>query len=436
MARSLVPLLLCLAACSGSATGTSSPETSGKTAAEVAEELAVLTRREHAPQPTHELRLLGGLASATVEARVAPKPECREEGDSKACMFRLEMGQLPVIDEPAFIYCSLTTTPVHFGPILKAAQGTAGLTETPQLTTRSVGAGIAISFVAQSIIETEHGRFPGTVKVAALYTKGYTAVCSDNFVGGRKTFDRVVDGFFAGLRVEDNPQFPKLFAIGYRSRSGDRVDGLRYDMIAGRADGEPGFVEISTAFRLRTDGKTWEVSDWGHAITRDERGTTESYLTEVYADGDGPLLLSAKPSEDGRVRVKSEVGNRSDAIELTPKAPLSTELWSLVEMQKLSTGARESFRYAQPALEDGDPSFNYIELSRLGPRLLGEREVRHGQLGKPKKGDAKSDTFDELHLDERGVVVKEVATDSVVELIHSSGELPAPLTRSAARGRR
>jgi hypothetical protein len=271
------------------------------------------------------------------------------------------------------------------------------------------------------------------VKVAALYAGGYTAVCADSFVGGRKTFERVVEGYFSSLRVAENPQFPRLFAVGYRSRSGDRVDGLRYEIIAGRSDGEPGFVEFATAFKLRTDGKTWDVSDWGHTITRDERGEPELYESLFYSNGVGPWVLSAKPSEDGRFRVKSAIGDRSDAIELTPKAPVSTELWSMVEMQKLSAGARKSFRYAQPTLDDGDPSFNYIELSRLGPRLLGEREVRHGELGKRKKSDAKADAFDELHLDERGVVVKEVATNSVVELIHSSGELPAPLNGSASR---
>ena len=402
----------------------------GETAAQRAEKLAALTQREHDPQPLHDVELLGGLASARVEGRVAPRVECKE---ADSCTVHLEMGDLPLTDEPAEILCMVNTIPLPFGYLLKKGQAGAGLAEVPQLTVSEFGDGLVVEFVAETVFDTEEGPYPGTLKLSALYSGGYTALCFDAHAGGRATFKRVAHGYFKSLKLRANPKLPDVFALGYRSREGDRTGGFLYSVVAHRPGGERGFVEYSTSLGLVTDGKTWSVTDRTRSILRDDRGQPEVYTKLWYFDGAEPMTLSAKPAEGGRFRVKWQSGQRTDALELTPKAPISSELWSSLELRKIARGKRKSFRYAEPSFADGDPTLTYIELSRLGPGVIAERQRMHSELvagsGKPSAETA----VDELHVDPRGVVLKEVTARSVDELIHSSGTLPAGI---AKRGRR
>ena len=57
--------------------------------------------------------------------------------------------------------------------------------------------------------------------------------------------------------------------------------------------------------------------------------------------------------------------------------------------------------------------------------MLAEREIDHDKVD--KKSDTGQQTPDELHVNELGLVVKEVTSDTVHELLQSQGELPGPL---------
>ena len=123
-------------------------------------------------------------------------------------------------------------------------------------------------------------------------------------------------------------------------------------------------------------------------------------------------------SEDGKFRLKSERAGKSDALESTPRAPLTTELWAASELSKVAKGKSASYRYATLGFDDaGDPKFSYITLSRSAPGVLLEED-------KKAKGDLKGALKDELHLAADGTVTKEVATSFVSERIYSFGKLP------------
>jgi hypothetical protein len=190
---------------------------------------------------------------------------------------------------------------------------------------------------------------------------------------------------------------------------------------------EPGIVEYAVFFHLAADEKNWQTLDIAHAVVRDDQGRLAKYGVLHWPHGQGPLSLIAKPTESGKFRVKRVLGHSSDAIELTPKAALSTELWSAPELRKLAKGELESFDYGFPALDgDRDPSFAYSVFSPSGPGVVDEKAVTHAKMNKDAASTGNSH---ELHIDERGIVTKQVDATLLTELIVSSGALPELLSR-------
>jgi hypothetical protein len=187
-------------------------------------------------------------------------------------------------------------------------------------------------------------------------------------------------------------------------------------------DGKPGTAEMHLSYAMESDGKTWKSIDGSLVVLRDPSGKVDLYRYAASAhDGTKLSVLSAKPSEDGKFRLKAERAGKSDALESTPRAPLTTELWAAAELSKVAKGKTPSYRYATLGYDDaGDPKFSYITLSRSAPGVLLEEEE-----DKKAKGDLKGALKDELHLAPDGTVTKEVATHFVSERIYSFGKLPA-----------
>jgi hypothetical protein len=312
-----------------------------------------------------------------------------------------------------------------FGLMVKKHIGENQLDETPTISASRVGEGIAISFVANISHSEGDKTLFGTAKFAAFYTHGFVATCLDAMSGGRKTFDRVVGHFFGSLKLQPGRDKSTLFALAHQLRAGDRTGGFRYGVISKRPDEQPGFVERSVSFWLETDGKSWSVRDRFVDVQRDPKGGIEK-MTELYfPDGQGPITLSAKPSEDKKFHLKLEAGEKSSGVESTPHAPLNTELWAAPELRKVATGSSPHYKYAFLDVSDADPSFHYVTLTRSAPGVLLEDVAQMG--GTPaKKTGADIATKDELHVDARGLVTKEVSTDSISELVVTWGELPQP----------
>jgi hypothetical protein len=389
---------------------------------------------ERAPAQTHTIALMDGTIKATVESETTPKTEC-ETNDALdyTCTVEMSFGKDALGDEHTMA-CLVSGGILPFGPSLKAMQGEFGLTEVPAFAASEHGSGLAVSFVADAAYEDETAFMVRTLKMKALYAKGFVAQCFDAGPGGRETFERVSSGFFGSLQVDDGTHAP-MFAMGYRVREGERTTGFRYRRLApGKKDDDAKFVETGIYFRLKTDGKTWSILDTGHRIARDEIGQIDEFRSLLWLDGQGPLRITAKPSEDGRFRIKSEVGARSDAIELTPKAPLSSELWSAAQLESLSSGKRRSYVYAEPTVDEGDPSLTYIFLTAEDDGLVLEEQRDHGAFDDEGGADK---TRDELHVDDKGFVTKEVTDHAVHELVYSTGELPQlEDTRTNSRSKR
>jgi len=251
---------------------------------------------------------------------------------------------------------------------------------------------------------------------------GYTVTCVDVGPGARQTFQRVVGGFFESLQFKPKKSKAALAALGYRTRAGDQDTGFQYAVVHERPNHE-GFMEMSMTFRMKTDGKTWSIIDQQGWVERGVDGTVEK-LTELYwVDGKGPAVLSAKPSEEGRFRLKFRIGSISNGLDATPKAPLSTPMWSGPELARLSSGALQTYTYARLDVEDSDPIFRYATLTRSGDGVLTTRLSSSPPAAAEKASDTPN-VSGEIQVNERGQVTKEVTSESVVELIYSFGELP------------
>lgn len=407
----------------------------GKTALTAEERAKIRDRmmaRENGPFSKHDVSLLGGKITGSVEANSKPRIECKKDEDGdEFCVIELDLGKDQDGDDNG-IWCNITTAFAPFGPAIKEIIGPVQLVETPDLQVKPVTEGISASFVAETVQEDETTVRLGTAKVATMHARGYRTVCWDNMAGGRKTFQRIVGEFFDSLKADPSFNSEVTFAFGYQVRKGDRTIGFRYGYMSKRPNDEPGDIEMATTFRLQSDEKSWTIFDTGTFVLRDGEGTLESMRNLHWLDGKGPLILTAKPSEEGRFRLKAEIGEKVNSLELTPKAPLNTERYAASELLKVSSGDEESYQYAFLQMESNDPALGYVTLTRSQPGvLLEEVETSPGKKSSPE-GEVK--TKDELHVDERGYVTKQVSTDSVVESIHTWGEPPSPPAKKKSSG--
>ena len=388
---------------------------------------------ESEPVTTHAVSLMDGTVKLSVESKSVPETECEtSESLDYTCTIGMEFGEDALGDKHQMA-CVISKGILPFGTALKAMQGEFGLTEVPAFVAEKHEAGLTVSFVADAAYEDDTSFMIRTLKIKALYAKGFVAQCFDPNPGGRETFERVTAGVFDSLQVDDGAHAP-MFAMGYRMREGDRTTGFRYRRLSpGKKEEDGKLVETGIYFSLETDEKTWSIYDSGQRIARDKAGKVDEFRSLSWFDGQGPLVVSAKPSEDGRYRIKTEAGNRSDAIELTPKVPISSELWSAGPLAQLATGKQGSFVYAEPTVDGGDPSLTYIFLTAEDDGLVLEAQRNHGAFDKEDTGA--DSTRDELHIDDSGFVTKEVTNHSVHELVFQTGALPTVPKPAAAKSR-
>lgn len=434
------PFVLLSAILTGCASSPQRAQTVDKKATEdkesPAKTVAQLMSRENGPFKKHHLELFDGLATADYEATGPVTPECTKDADEdQSCGLRLSMGE-DEDGEPFDIVCFVDTTPRGpFGTVVANRLDGLGPSEVPKVSVKKVGEGIAVEWIANTQGKAEDGgTIVGTTKVAAFYSQGYSATCADARAGGRATFRRVAFDFFASLRFAPNPRRTAHAALGYDVRRGDQSSGFRYGLVERRGDGKPGTAEVHFSYAMESDGKTWKSVDSNLVVLRDPSGKVDLYRYAASAhDGTKLGVLSAKPGEDGKFRLKSERGGRSDALESTPRAPLTTELWAASELSKVAKGKAASYRYATLGFDDaGDPKFSYITLSRSAPGVLAEEEE-----DRKANGGLKGSLKDELHLAPDGTVTKEVATNFVSERIYAFGKLPALAPANApAKGKR
>ena len=333
---------------------------------------------------------------------------------------------------PVELACAATKVPQPFGTVVKKAlvlgEHQLGLHETPTLAVDQLGNGVAVSFVANAGLKTQESLVVGTLKLSALYLPGVTISCVNHTAGGRATFQRLVAGLWKSLKLRQDKAAPAVFALGQRWRRGDRTIGFSFDSIR-RKKKDGSFAELHTVFYLRSNEKSWEVFDSVRIVERSNSGIISKYTRLIWPNGRGPLELIAKPSEGGKLRIKSKVGAASDAIELTPQVPLGTELWEAAALRRVATGAESQHGYSMPSVDDDDPSLNYVTLTQARDGVVQESIRRHGKTG---ENTAAADPDDQLFIDGRGLVKKQVGAEVVIELIHTWGSLPTVVHKAGA----
>jgi hypothetical protein len=386
--------------------------------------------RESPELPSRKVSLFGGLVEGSIEGERAPRIECDPTG-AEVCILHTSLGK-DSDGDPVSILCTATTETPNFGFVIRKALNGAELTEVPQIEAAPAGPGFAVAFVANSIREDEAGNQIGTAKVKTLYTQNYGMSCFDAGSGNRKSFARIVDKLFASLAFQPNPKRPALLAQGRVIRQGDQIIGVGYTYIEKRSDNKPGTDETSRGFVLETDGSRWSHIDHSSSVLRDAVGGTERATAVFSANGQAPITLTSKAAETpGKLRVKAEIGGKTESIELTPQESLSTEIWSAPQLLRVSRGERPTHKYGTLDInDDREPALAYATLTKKAPGTL-EETIQSARQRDRENGDDKN----ELVLDDDGFVKKQVSEKAIVELAYKWGSLPKEAGAAAAARR-
>lgn len=408
----------CVVAGCGGEPAAKTPVDAGKKESDEAK-IARWMARETPELPPRKVSLLGGLIEGTIEGEGPPKMECDPTG-TETCVMQTSLGKDSEGD-PVSILCSASADTPNFGYVIRKALDGAGLVEMPAIAAGPAGKGFAIAFVANSRKADETGTRIGTTKVAALYSQNYAVACFDVGSGNRKTFARIIDKYFESLAFKPHPKRPALLAQGRIVRQGDQIMGMRYSYIEKRGDDKPGTDETSRAFVLETDGSSWNHIDHSSSVLRDAGGGTERTIAVFSANGQALVALTSKPAEDaGKLRLKAEVGGKTESIELSPKEQLSTEIWSAPQLLRVSRGERSTHKYGTLDInEDREPAFAYATVTKKAAGTLEETI----QNAREPKGDAGPEK-NELQLDDEGFVKKQVSDKAIIELAYKWGALP------------
>jgi hypothetical protein len=375
---------------------------------------------EPAPLGEHALSFADGAITAKGLSATPPKVECKNVEDHQRCGLTFDLGK-DQEDTPHSIECAveLMPVPLPFGVMLHQALGKAVLTEAPVATVSWVGEGLLASVSAELKVEDEQQVVVGTGKMAVHYAPGRTTVCFDNGSGARAAFRDATAKLFGSMTSKSDPNV--VSETAYVIRHGDAPAGFQYYVVRKSDDG--GFVETKNDFALSSTEQAWHVSDRLVAVTRDGKGSVESFRSSHWNEGqkDG-VSLSAKPSEGGKYRLKLEYGTKSEALEITPKASISTEAWEAAGLLRVANGAQPQHRYALLYVnEDGEPALAYSKLTRARAGVVNE-EVERPETKKSKGHEIEKN---ELVVNARGQVEKQVSSDSVAVVIHSSGNHPS-----------
>ncbi|NOU34160.1 MAG: hypothetical protein HOO96_40225 [Polyangiaceae bacterium] len=374
---------------------------------------------------TFHVELPDGLMTADVDAKEQPKVECKNgEDEMRVCSLVIELGK---DDEgtPRTLGCAAASAsaPLPFGVLVSRALGKMRLDELPRVEVAwgkgSGGDGSLVArFDADGSYETDDqsNTMYGSAKIAARYAPGHTFFCGDTSTGQRKATERLTTQLFESVKIKGIPE--RVVQQAYVERRGQTAAGFRFGFVR-KAD-EGGFFEVESQFRVESTDTTWEVRDYTTSVTRDAKGVVETVRRVGAVGGEYVSVLTAKPGEAGRLRVKLEAGGKSDALEITPRVALSTELWESPSLLRVAGGRAPKHRYAYVTTRDGEPTLGYANLTRVRPGMVQEEIEIQGV----KVKDQAKQQRNELSLDERGFVTKQVSSDSVYERIHLSGSLP------------
>ncbi len=420
--------LLPLAACSNSARPAKAE--SGEDKISLQEKARQLRSWEATKLKRFDLELPNGLMGASVEAAAPPQVQCEETETMRSCTILLPIGET---DEgsPRVLECAAMWTPVPppFGNLTEEAIGAMKLSEIPQFEAEWLeGAQPALvaRFAADTSLATDEGIGIGTIKVAARFVPGHVLFCGERNAGGKETFTRVVDGLFESVRLEEVGSRLVLQSVR-RHRTGDAHSGFEVNYVYETDEG--GHSEVSTNFQLNTTEQKWGVSDQIRVVARDRKGAVESLRELFFSNREMNGVLTAKRTETGKLRLKLERDGTSDALELTPKAPLSTELWESPALLRVSSGRAAKHKYAFLSVDrDGEPTLGYSKFARLSGNVVQEEVEVPGRKNAQEKN--------ELTVDEGGFVLKQVSSGSVTERLHHSGKLPGGRAVASSKGKR
>ncbi len=411
-------MVLCLSCAPRNGATPATAEEEGKDQSTNQEKLARLRAWEATSLQRFDLELPDGILVGEVEAAAPPRVECHDNAGIHICSIALRLEADD--DDDHIIECAATWgPPIPFGFSTDLVMRKLRLEELPRFEADwrdGSQPALVTTFSANGRHETDEATIVGTVKTAARYVPGHTLFCAETSSGGEETFARVVDGLFRTVQVK-NLGSGLLIQNVTRERRGDTTSGFRFDYVVETDDG---YAELSTRFHLITTDKGWDARDSTKTVARDRTGGVVS-LRQVHS-GDAKVLgvLTAKAAESGKLRLKFEHHGKSDAIELTPQAALSTEVWESPALLRVSKGRMPKHKYAFLAVaEDGDPTLGYSKFTRLNDGLVQEEVEFPGA----RRQAARSEK-NELTIDPQGFVSKQVSSDSVEERLHHSGNMP------------
>lgn len=420
----LAALVAAAGACGGRAiepprvTETAAPSTAAEDPARVQERLLA---RESGPLPKHEVSLLGGVVTSRIESASAPRIECNDA--TYACEIHVDLGADPDLRSNE-IPCVVAARPLVFGLALSKLVGNATLSSAPSVQVAEEDGALRVDFVSDAREETDPEGFTRTLKLAATYTHGFSALCVDALPGNRATFARIAGGFFESLALKSRD----VFTMASQTRIGERGVGFEFTTIVPRIAPAEGSSEIYFTSWIEEKGTTdWRIRD---AMTRtvfDATGKVVEMAHSMWSGGGSEIAVIAKAADDAKYRVRLQKGGHSESLEMKPPARPNSLLGSAASFRALAHGSSPGFSFAVPTTREGEPAFGtftYKPSSGKGV-VLQWYDDADGAKAKMSEADAT-----ELHVDARGIVTKTVEARSTSELLFTTGTLPTTSHRA------
>lgn len=431
-----LPVVLAIAATSCATPASQGRTTTPATKTDPSEAIAKIARwRAWEPKelPKHRIQFADIGMTAELESATEPKITCQKlQSGSMLCAAEVDLGNDDDGEHKAFGCSALVDrTPLPLGVLFKRTLGERTVEEAPAVEIATNKQGTMARIIVPSFARQEDGSVFGTTKVAVTYGPGFSLACEDNNAGANAAFKRITEGFFASATFA-KPASTPAFRYAFKRRRGDTLLGFSLSDVFKEEDG---YYETHAFFDLEIEGNVWHIVDGQRFVDRDEKGAVDSLRSVRWFEGTSSVSLSAKPGESGKMRVKLESGDKRDALELTPEAPLSTEVWEASKLLAVSTGKAKSHRYGFLSItSDGEPTIAYANLTRAQQGVILE-EIENKSGGKKRKSDAEAPERNEISVDERGFATKQVSPDTILERILVEGELPAPAAATGPRRR-
>ncbi len=305
-------------------------------AAEPKLNLQAILDRERPPLPLLPVLDPSGRWRAKIEARMPPSVEL--DGD----LVRVQVD----VGTKGPLRCEIHDAQIDPGAtvasLLRAVQGSVALEEVFAYRVGSVQ-DVPVLSVSAGYVTRGDKKLAGELKVAISPRSEYSVFCLQDEPGYRASFARSVEGFLDSLETDAAPR-PAQYSSVWQHQVGEQVTGYSWDRIFAEADGTMSTFSFDV-FLAQLASHEVSVRDKVAALVHDRSGVVQGNFVELV--GTTKLHeVELKRGEKGTYTYAGEVGGKKVEGSFAPKAPITAQYESLMQLRRRQ-GAAEPFAFTQ-----------------------------------------------------------------------------------------